>query len=1368
MGVHGLWEIVAPAACPVNLDNMCDQRLAIDASIWIYHFLKAMRDSEGQVLHHAHVIGFFRRICKLIFFGIRPVFVFDGGAPALKRNTIRNRKERRKNREMTAKETAQKILTLQLHRKAESEVKKRKQVTKEDSSDEDDENVVYFDEVGKSVDEKHSTKTGKLVNPAIAAASGMTSDEIRIKKASDPYFLPEMDTDDIMKKIKPNDPRIMTQEELDEFEKELQSQQHSGLFDETVHDFESPAFKNLPIATQYQLLSTARLRSRLRMGLTADELEKEFPDRLDFSKFQIERVRQRNFLTQSLMNLAENENTDGDVKTVRKRVAGAKGREYLLQKRENGWALAFENDGSDKPIVIDDDTELRDSDLDEMQRKAVTDTLNKSNKDSDEDEDIEWEDVIPEIKQNNASDTKDKDFLESLPDSFKSFETNVQRAQLYQRLKDQANNSMKQPFLIEDDEQDTQTKSTTDETTQTQKRDEDTTTRKKIEEGSFSLGKSLFKKQRPQNKRELEGSSSDPKSQSSSIEKPHLNANSDTISSTKKPKSDYSSTQENQVPTDKNTKTDLTTPQSTTIIPPWFQQDVNATSADVQNIVSQSISAADADADLSRTYNHAPNKTFRKRTNSDVERSIEMELNNSHSEDSDLEMEGGIVPYSFILEHRREKENYGVQHDDHENKDTKDDSVIIEKVDRKNDQGDESVEIIEISSKDMAQKSINEADTLQNSKGDLPKTNKSEPEQTESSVPTSSYRNAALSTFKSFIPNFNSKKTTDNTGLSDSVAEEPKEISEEPTFDKDSATRDQDVEPPSQEKPKDLSEYELALALQEEEYNQQEDEALYESLAQELEETQRFTNSFKPQQILTSSGYSNSYKNQFSEPNSLPKFFDMPTSSYETELMELRRAAKKELRDADQVTPQMITDVQSLLQLFGIPYITAPMEAESQCSTLLQLDLVDGIVTDDSDTFLFGGTRVFKNMFSQKNSKYVECYDIESIEKEVGIKREEMIELAYLLGSDYTTGVTGVGPVTAMEILANFNSKNSDANNDDTSLNKLKNFKTWWLGVQSKKPNEQRIEPRDANFEKKFKKHVSRIFLPHEFPDPQVRHAYIKPEVDSDKTPFKWGSPDLDSLRKFLMQLAGWPSDKTDELLVPVIQKMNSRSTEKVKKARGLTDFFLAEQPLPGSGSAENAKGKGKPKKSKTKGKQLTQSPTKETAFEKRKRLTTLKGKSTRMKNAINLMKSGNMGPGNKAEEDLLSSSDEIESDGSIEEVGVQPSTHPTKFSEDYESSSDDDNDLPFRAASKIEQDTTEENQHTNDESVVDMVKEIRASKLAAASKSGAVLDKKKRPKKRSRKIKTESTSDNEQEIERILGGHREASVAQKNKRQKQ
>ena len=47
-----------------------------------------MKDKEGRTLNNAHILGFLRRINKLLFHGIKPVFVFDGVSPALKRNTI--------------------------------------------------------------------------------------------------------------------------------------------------------------------------------------------------------------------------------------------------------------------------------------------------------------------------------------------------------------------------------------------------------------------------------------------------------------------------------------------------------------------------------------------------------------------------------------------------------------------------------------------------------------------------------------------------------------------------------------------------------------------------------------------------------------------------------------------------------------------------------------------------------------------------------------------------------------------------------------------------------------------------------------------------------------------------------------------------------------------------------------------------------------------------------------------------------------------------------------------------------------------------------------------------------------------------------
>ena len=110
--------------------------------------------------------------------------------------------------------------------------------------------------------------------------------------------------------------------------------------------------------------------------------------------------------------------------------------------------------------------------------------------------------------------------------------------------------------------------------------------------------------------------------------------------------------------------------------------------------------------------------------------------------------------------------------------------------------------------------------------------------------------------------------------------------------------------------------------------------------------------------------------------------------------------------------------MQELLTLFGVPYVIAPQEAEAQCAWMNAEGLVDAVVTDDSDAFLFGAKHVYRNVFESK--KYVEAYAADRIEAELGLDRARMAELALLLGSDYTEGVGGVGIVNALEIVNAF------------------------------------------------------------------------------------------------------------------------------------------------------------------------------------------------------------------------------------------------------------------------------------------------------------------------------------------------------------
>ena len=88
MGVNNLWSLLAPCGRRTSVDALARKRLAVDASIWLIQFIKAMRDDKGEMVKNAPLLGLFRRMCKLLYLHVRPVLVFDGATPVLKRRTV--------------------------------------------------------------------------------------------------------------------------------------------------------------------------------------------------------------------------------------------------------------------------------------------------------------------------------------------------------------------------------------------------------------------------------------------------------------------------------------------------------------------------------------------------------------------------------------------------------------------------------------------------------------------------------------------------------------------------------------------------------------------------------------------------------------------------------------------------------------------------------------------------------------------------------------------------------------------------------------------------------------------------------------------------------------------------------------------------------------------------------------------------------------------------------------------------------------------------------------------------------------------------------------------------------------------------------
>ncbi|KAK0179791.1 hypothetical protein PV327_005509 [Microctonus hyperodae] len=249
-------------------------------------------------------------------------------------------------------------------------------------------------------------------------------------------------------------------------------------------------------------------------------------------------------------------------------------------------------------------------------------------------------------------------------------------------------------------------------------------------------------------------------------------------------------------------------------------------------------------------------------------------------------------------------------------------------------------------------------------------------------------------------------------------------------------------------------------------------------------------------------------------------------SQLENKNQELQEHIGKLDRQATEVTEQMRSDAQDLLRLFGIPYVVAPQEAEAQCAYLEMINLTDGTITDDSDIWLFGGRCVYKNFFN--NAKRVMEYRSKDIEHHFKLTREQMIQLALLVGSDYTIGINGIGPVTGLEILASFPAEGNDL------LRGLMKFSSWIKAGRQAGPGRASLRNKLRN-----------IVVDQSFPSQAVVQAYLFPTVDESKEIFTWSKPNLVLLSDYTREKFGWSKLKFDETMGPVMKRLTDTKSQK-------------------------------------------------------------------------------------------------------------------------------------------------------------------------------------------------------------------------------
>ncbi|KAI0250242.1 hypothetical protein BJV78DRAFT_600137 [Lactifluus subvellereus] len=1004
MGVKSLWDLLTPLGRPVLLETMEGKALAIDSSIWIYQFQATMRDKEGKALVNAHVLGFLRRICKLLFYGIKPVFVFDGGAPALKRNTIAERKKKKIGAALSHAKVAERLLAAHMRREALNHA----QAQRSDKSAKGkgkapagpvviDENTVYLEDlIGDAPKTPRTPRTpghGQQTNDASAPPPGPSpfSKSKNRFQDHDPYRLPAVDLEkrvaEATRSAAP-DPRLATEEELRAFIEEMRPED----FDVTA-----PAFRELPTEVQYEIVGDLRLKSRQTSYKRLQNMLKKSRTPLDFSKEQIKNLKQRNALTQQLLVTTD---TIGQAHvSIPVRIASERNREYVLVKNagaEGGWILGIRDDGSrDNPIQIDHDS-----------------AAPKGGAGAEDSSDLDMEEVtIPG---------------QSLPDpDLHEFQRHMALAGIGKRrtsknltplaAKSQKRKQRDQPLFDLDSDEDPQLVQTVD--------DDDPAVQLVLQESLESQEEADLQRALEASRNELE-------------------------------------------------------------VQPSTKGTSNAGGLDVsENLASE---ASDGD-----------------------------ELNVPGRLETALAIaNAGPTPKSISMASRLSSTPFRAETSvfnaprlliDHPSPspDLSEDATMLEYL-------DEVEEVVRVAPPTVGSPATPKAVFVSLGHTSLPSTGDKQPRTglTEEQVAAVSDSDEDMepvplltpeNTLSAPITLLETPKPKDRVSTSGRATTvghvhfEDNNIStgrvNTPSLEPESHPSHKPVVAPDS----DQSEEERAIS----DWSRSPSPVADGLLATETPTSKASTveDSWDAAQEMDPHAEEGEFARFLSQVKG--KDLDVVRREIDEEIKTLNQQKKAAMRDSEDITQQMIAQIMVMLRLFGIPYITAPMEAEAQCAALVELGLVEGIITDDSDVFLFGGARVYKNMFNQ--SKTVECFFLADFTRELGLDREKLVQLAYLLGSDYVEGLPGVGPVVAMELLKEFPGSDS-----------LHKFKDWWQRVQSgrDKPGESK-----SNFRRRFKKRFKTLYIPDDWPNPTVRDAYYHPTIDDSEEPFKWGLPDLDGLR---------------------------------------------------------------------------------------------------------------------------------------------------------------------------------------------------------------------------------------------------------------
>lgn len=146
--------------------------------------------------------------------------------------------------------------------------------------------------------------------------------------------------------------------------------------------------------------------------------------------------------------------------------------------------------------------------------------------------------------------------------------------------------------------------------------------------------------------------------------------------------------------------------------------------------------------------------------------------------------------------------------------------------------------------------------------------------------------------------------------------------------------------------------------------------------------------------------------------------------------------ALKYAKRTSRLTDEMLADSKQLLDYMGVPYIQAPSEGEAQCVHICLKNEAWAVGSQDYDALLFGAPRLVKGL-TLSGKIELSLVDLSKTLEALGITREQLVDVAILVGTDFNDGVKGVGPKKGLKAVKENRMKELEI---DFDLNEIRNI----------------------------------------------------------------------------------------------------------------------------------------------------------------------------------------------------------------------------------------------------------------------------------------------------------------------------------------